>query len=190
MPHIPSLSEDVYVVLSLYVGTPKEVKIRREVMDTEDAIWRPVWNMRGMDMLCTGSRREGFRLKTSDLDMLICFPDHKVICDLAQLSLYRKPQHTVILMECEDLPPGYAKLKMMSPSENEIVESSCVTIDNGKYISSSLYRAQQLCFLQSMGNISRGSFQHGPCSTLSVFGNDIDHVSSFRSHHLPNVVLP
>ena len=113
-----------------------------------------------------------------------------VICDLTQLSLYHKPQHTVILMECEDFPPGYTKLKMMSPPENEIVESSCVTINNETYISSSLYRAQQLCFLQSMGNISRGSFQHGPCSTWNVFGTDIDLVNSFRSNHWPNVVLP
>ena len=102
MHHIPRLSEAVYVGMCRYVGSPTEVRIRRELTDIDEVVWRPVWIIRGLYRMDSGSRREGFRLKTSDVDLMLWPPDHKVICDLAQISLYRIPQHTVILVECED----------------------------------------------------------------------------------------
>ena len=71
MHHIPRLSEAVYVGMCLEVGTPTEVKIRREVVDTYEAMNRPVWIMREFDRMKSGSRREGFRLKTSDWDFML-----------------------------------------------------------------------------------------------------------------------
>nr|XP_022288651.1 uncharacterized protein LOC111100819 isoform X2 [Crassostrea virginica] len=121
MHHIPRLSEAVYVGMCRYVGTPTEVRIRREVTDTVEVMKRPVRIMRGFDRMESGSRREGFRLQTSDVDRMLWLPDHKVICDLSQIGLYHIPQHTVILMECEDLTPGFARLKMMTPSSDQNV---------------------------------------------------------------------
>ena len=63
------------------VGTPTEVKIRREVLR------KSVMIMRGIDNMINGSRREVFRLKTSDRDSMFWPPGRKVICDLSQLSL-------------------------------------------------------------------------------------------------------
>ena len=134
-----------------YVGSPTEVRIRREVTDTEEVVCRPVWIMRGIDIMLSGSRREGFRLHTSDFDYMLWPPDHKVICDLSQISLYRIPQHTVILMECEDLLPGFTRLKLMTPSGDQKVKSFCVTINNEIYISSFLFRAQMLESQQAFG---------------------------------------
>ncbi|XP_078337034.1 uncharacterized protein LOC111099656 isoform X2 [Crassostrea virginica] len=144
MQHIPRLSEAVYVGMCRYVGSPTEVRIRREVVDTMEVVCRPVCIMRGLDRMMSGSRREGFRLKTSDNDFMLWLPDHKVICDLSQISLYRIPQHTVILMECEDLPPGFTRLKLMTPSGNQNVNSSLIASNNEIYISSFLYRAKML----------------------------------------------
>ena len=121
-----------------YVGSPSEVRIRREVADTEEVVNRPMIIMRTFDRMMSGSRREGFRLQTSDMDWMSWPPDHKVICDLSQISLYCIPQHTVILMECEDLTPGFSRLKMMTPSADQEVKSSCVPIDGEIYISSCL----------------------------------------------------
>ncbi|XP_078319750.1 uncharacterized protein LOC144621065 [Crassostrea virginica] len=135
MHHIPRLSEAVYVGMCRYVGSPTEVRIRREVTDTVEEVRKPVMFVRGFYRMLSGSRREGFRLQTSDMDVMLWPSDHKVICDLSQISLYRIPQHTVILMECEDLPPGFARLKMMTPSPNQRVKSSCVPIDDEIYIS-------------------------------------------------------
>nr|XP_022288208.1 uncharacterized protein LOC111100529 [Crassostrea virginica]XP_022288209.1 uncharacterized protein LOC111100529 [Crassostrea virginica]XP_022288210.1 uncharacterized protein LOC111100529 [Crassostrea virginica]XP_022288211.1 uncharacterized protein LOC111100529 [Crassostrea virginica] len=191
MHHIPRLSESVYVGMCRYVGTPTEVRIRREVTDTDEVVKRPVRIMRGLDRMKSGSRREGFRLQTSDVDWMVWPPDHKVIGDLSQISLYRIPQHTVILMECEDLTPGFARLKMMTPSSDQKVKSSCVPIDGEIYISSLLFKARFLDFNRSSNAALRFSIQHGPCATHSINEVlDVDTAYCFRSYHWPNVALP
>ena len=174
MHHIPRLSEAVYVGMCRYAGSPTEVRIRREVTDTDEAVKRPVYIMRGFDRMMSGSRREGFRLETSDMDMMLWPPDHKVIRGLSQISLYRIPQHTVILMECEDLPPGFTRLKLMTPSGDQNVKSSCDTINNEIYISSFLYRTKMLEFQQGASGIERSSVQHGPCATINYQGLEGD----------------
>ena len=92
MHHIPRLSDAVYVGMCRYVGSPTEERIRREMTDTVGMVCRPVGIVRGLDMTGSGSRREGFRLPTSNVDWMLWPPDHKVICDLCQISLYRIPQ--------------------------------------------------------------------------------------------------
>ena len=100
------------------VGTPTEVIHRREAMDTGGFLWKPIYIMRGIEIRICGSFRDGFRLETSDVDSMFWPRDHKVICDSSLISIYNYgiPQHTVILMECEDVPPGSTKLKLLTPS--------------------------------------------------------------------------
>ena len=69
----------------------------------------------------------------------------------------------VILMACEDLTLGFARLKMMTPSRNQNVNSSCVAIDGEIYISSLLFKARFLDFIRSSNAALRSSIQHGPC---------------------------
>jgi hypothetical protein len=47
MHHIPRLSEAVYAGLCHEVGTLSEVRIRRDVVDTEEVVDRPVREKRG-----------------------------------------------------------------------------------------------------------------------------------------------
>ena len=191
MHHISRLSEAVYVGMCRYVGSPTEVRIRREVTDIYEAMLSPVYTMRGLDRMKSGSRREGFRFKTSDTDYMYWLPDHKVICDLSQTSLYSVPQYTVILMECEDLPPGFTRLKMITPSWDQNVNSSCVAIDGEIYISSLLFKARFLDYNRSSNPVFRSSIPHGPCATGTLFELfDVDTAYCFRSHHWPNEALP
>ncbi|XP_078319616.1 uncharacterized protein LOC111099655 [Crassostrea virginica] len=190
MHHIPRLSEAVYVGMCRYVGSPTEVRIRREVTDIDEVVCRPVMIMKVFDRMKSGSRREGFRFKTSDMDFMFWLPDHKVICDLSQISLYRIPQHTMILMECENLPLGFTRLKLMTPSPDQKVNSSLIASNNEIYISSFLYRAQMLEYQQALGGILGSSIQHGPCATVNHDGYEADYAYCFRSHHWPNVALP
>ena len=189
MHHIPRLSEAVYVGMCCYVGSPTEVRIRREVVDTMEVMGKPMRSIRKFDRMKSGSEREGFRLPTSDIDLMLWLQDHKVICDLSQISLYRIPQHTVILMECEDLTPGFTRLKLMTPSGDQDVNLSLIASNNEIYISSYLYRAQMLMVQQSVGGISRSSIQHGPCATINELV-EVDQAHCFRSHHWSNVALP
>ena len=139
----------------------------------------------------SGSDREGFRFKSSDIDHMAWFRDHKLICDLSQITLYRTPQHTVILMEWEDLPPGFTRLKLMTPSRNPAVKEACIIIDKETYISSTRMRsAVKVCIDISTGTMLLSSEPHGPCASFKFRGKEHDGALCFRSHHWPNVALP
>jgi hypothetical protein len=140
MYHIPRLSEAVFAGLCHEVETLSEVRIRRDTADTNEVVKRPVRIIRGLVSMKSGRRREGFRLRTSDSDWMIWPPNHKVICDFSQIGLYCIPQHTVILMEWEDLPPGFTRLKFITDSSIAKVRSSCVQRNGEHYISSDFFR--------------------------------------------------
>ncbi|XP_056002504.1 uncharacterized protein LOC125663373 [Ostrea edulis] len=190
MDHIPRLSEAVYVGMCREVGTPSEVRIRRDVVDTGEEVCRPVNILRGVQIMRSGSDREGFRLKTSDIDEMFWSQDHKVICDLSQISLYRIPQHTVILMEWEDLPPGFTRLKLLTDSYDADVISSCVNRNGEQYISSELFREAFTEFNRSRAPAFQSCVQHGPCASF-VFGTqEVDSAFCLGSDHWPTLAAP
>ncbi|XP_062594144.1 uncharacterized protein LOC134255625 isoform X2 [Saccostrea cucullata] len=190
MDHIPRLSEAVYVGLCREVGSPTDVRIRREIEDTVEVVNKPVYIMRGFDRMESGNRRKGFRLRTSDHDIMFWYSNHKVICDVSQISLYRIPQHTMILMEYDDLTPGFTRLILLSPSNDEIVRSSCVEINNYVYVSSTLFRDKHLRFLQIF-NLPSSSHSHGPCATFCQDNTmEADYAFCLQSHHWPALALP
>ncbi|XP_062599369.1 uncharacterized protein LOC134260853 isoform X2 [Saccostrea cucullata] len=139
----------------------------------------------------SGSRREGFRMITSDLDTMAWRPDHKVICDLSQISLYHILQHTVILMECDDLPPGFTRLNLLSPTNSSFIMSACLVKNNELYISSTLFRNNHLQFIKTIDGLFASSIPHGPCSS-NVIEEDFeaDLVLCFHSNHWPTIALP
>nr|XP_022338230.1 uncharacterized protein LOC111133831 [Crassostrea virginica] len=173
------LLEAVYVGMCYYVGTHTQVNIRREVMGTKEEVMRPVWIMRGYDMMESGSFREGFRLPQSDLDVMLWHPDHKVICDISQISLYRMPEHTVILMAREDLPPGFTRLKLMTPSVDPNVMSASIFINGEIYISALPYKKNYFNLNWSNKAMLKTSMQNGS-----------DCACCFRSNHWPDLALP
>ncbi|XP_062592428.1 uncharacterized protein LOC134253853 [Saccostrea cucullata] len=161
-------------------------------MDTAEDVNRPVEIMKGLENIQSGSWREGFRIPTSDIDMMHWSSYHKVICENFQINLYRSPKHTLILMECNDLPPGFSKLILIGQAKDEILGNSCIIINNEVYISSCLFREYTLrslhniSFTPSLRNVS-----HGPCFTYVIAQHkEIDNVLCLRSHHWPTDALP
>nr|XP_022301464.1 uncharacterized protein LOC111109579 [Crassostrea virginica] len=188
---IPPLWEAFYEGMCLCVGTPTEVRIRREVANIHEVVFNSKLIMEGIYSMMTGSRRDGFRLKTSDEDNMIWVRDHKVICNHSQISLYNKTQHTVILMECENLPPGFSKLKLMTLSRSSIM-SSIVIMNNAIYVSSRLFRAKYLISHQKDTCSKIPVKQHGPCATV-YYDNleiEVDYAHCLRSHYWPNGAIP
>ena len=190
MNHVPRLSEAVFVGMCHEVGTLTQVRIRREVVDTFEVVMSPMCVMRGFERMNSGSYREGFRLKTSDIDVMFCHPNHKVICDLSQSNSYRKSKHTVFLMESHDLQPGFSKLRMITTSSDEKVNESCMEINGEKYVSSSLFRTNMLTFFQNFNALTSLSIPHGPCATFARGEKEFDSAFCFQSHHWPNIALP
>ena len=186
MNHIPRLSEAVYIGMCLEVGVPTQVKIRREIADVEDVLRKPVFILHGLEGMTSGSRREGFRFKSSDNDAMLWFPDHKLISDLSQITLYRTPQHTVILMEWDGVTPGFTRLKMMTPTSHQEIKEACIIIDNEIYISSTRMRPKLIIESNTQPILS----QHGPCVCFNFRGRDNDVAFCFQSRHWPKVALP
>lgn len=190
MEHIPRLSGAAYVGLCREVGTPSEVRIRRDADDIMEVVKRPVNVMKGLQRMISGSHREGFRLNTSDVDVMFWLPHHEVICDLSQISLYRIPRHTVILMEWEDLPPGFTRLKLMTDSSDYRVKSSCVIRSGEQYISSTSFRTAFSQFCINFSSVYQSSVTHGPCVSWSYRQKEYDYAFCFASQQWPTHAAP
>lgn len=65
----------------------------------------------------TGSFKEGFRFKSSDVDAMQWLTNCKVIGDLSQFMDFQTSIVDVILMEHYETPPGYVLLKLLTQRE-------------------------------------------------------------------------
>ena len=82
------LCESVFVRLCQIVGTSIQVAIRRETVDIQEMMKRRVADNDDVITMESGSIREGFRLKESDLDFMYWWNDHRVIFDMSQSEHY------------------------------------------------------------------------------------------------------
>lgn len=81
---------------------------------------------------------------------------YKVICDLPQISL-TNPQHKIILMTYDDLPPGYTRLELITvdtSKSNEALYS--LHRENGTYYVSSRNTITIVCTIFSEPIVSPG----------------------------------
>ncbi|XP_062585867.1 uncharacterized protein LOC134247538 [Saccostrea cucullata] len=164
MDHIPRLSEILYFGLCAKIGTPTEVTIRRDLMDMDDMIKENIHTgkhkCRGRLML-SGSRREGFRFKTSDWDYMLWTCDrYFLINDISQLRDYVPSNLDIVLMDDTDTPPGFVRLQLLTRPRYACF--SLVPLNDRVYISSLFWR--QLALKNSSRSIKfQNVHEHGPC---------------------------
>ncbi|XP_061192637.1 uncharacterized protein LOC133200837 [Saccostrea echinata] len=169
----PHLSEAVFVGLCNYIGTSRQISMRREVWDIRQSITNQVNKEEDNYEMWSGSRKEGFRLASSDMDWMFSPKDHRVIWNLCQIKYYTLLSKTLILSECQMSPPGFVLLQLLSPSYRgflrEII-SACVEMESRYYISSSIYR-QITC-----SKVFPFATVHGPCgsSNYGIAGVECD----------------
>uniref|UniRef100_K1RXI9 Mab-21-like HhH/H2TH-like domain-containing protein n=1 Tax=Magallana gigas TaxID=29159 RepID=K1RXI9_MAGGI len=72
----------------------------------------------------SGSRREGFRLKGSDIDTMYWFNDHRVIMDMSQSEYYNTANTILIFADSSESPPGFTLLQKLTPSTRLIEETN------------------------------------------------------------------
>lgn len=186
MTNVPRLSTNVYEGLCGEVGTSTEVRFRREVIDTsEDLLGNILYEKRYYKIKLSGSYREGFRLKTSDIDVMRWCLSNKVICNPSQICLYRNPQHTVILMECDDLPPGFTRLKLIV---SDLYHESRLESNDRLYISN-YFSTKYMCKPLQSTDFHR-NFQHGPALSMVSASLEIDVVSCLKADHWPDKAKP
>ena len=173
------LCESVFGRLCQIVGTSIQVTIRREATDIKEMLERQVKG--DFITMLSGSIREGFRLKGSDLD-LMCWPNHiRVIWDMSQSEHYYTEKKTLILSDTSESPPGFTLLELLTPTSNRKVQLSCVSMNDRLYISSSLYRRQ------TQTHMFPDSVEHGPCESGEVPGvAEYDYAHCFACDFWPS----
>nr|XP_034311421.1 uncharacterized protein LOC117684252 [Crassostrea gigas] len=169
------MSESVFVGLCEIVGTSQEVEFRREVADIKEIVTRVIMKKMGRQgilgtWMVSGSNREGFRLKGSDIDVMFWINNYRVIMDMSQSVYYNTANTALILSDSSESPPGFTLLQVINPTTDEFVMDVALTgvrMNDKFYISSSLYR--QLYCSALLPNFT----EHGPCGSGIVGGNII-----------------
>ncbi|XP_062588846.1 uncharacterized protein LOC134250498 [Saccostrea cucullata] len=188
MDNVPRLSEVLYVGLCRKIGTPTEVAIRRDVMDMDEMIKKPFFNHRKSAVMLSGSNREGFRLRSSDVDRMFWFSNHKLITDISQSRLYNSSKYIFVLMEDSDTPPGFVRLRLLTPSRQTFMTSCLVPCSDDVYISSRLWRESFFQSLHKKGFNNKFSKIHGPCSSGFNTAFEFDEVLCFASFPWPKLL--
>nr|XP_022305145.1 uncharacterized protein LOC111112111 [Crassostrea virginica] len=173
------LCESVFVRLCQIVGTSVQVAIRRETMDIREMVKRRVADNADVIEMHSGSRREGFRLNESDLDVMFWPNNHRVIFDMSQSGYYYTENKTLILSDSSESPPGFTLLELLTPTTHRSVQSACVPMNDRLYIFSSLYRQQ------TQSHFYPGSIVHGPCESGEVGGIEYDFAYCFACDFWP-----
>ena len=176
------LSEAVYKGLCLKMGTPQQVAVRREAVDVSELFINelnkenPAYRVKMM----SGSDREGFRLKTSDVDIMYWRNNHRVLWDFSQAQFYNPDRYSLILCDNSDSPPGYTLLWLPLEEANNEVLSACVRLNGALYLSSIKYRTVMI------SASTPDSILHGP-SCSEFFGGvlECDHVHCLVSDFWP-----
>ncbi|XP_062608650.1 uncharacterized protein LOC134270445 [Saccostrea cucullata] len=139
--------------------------MRRELIDMEEMLRKQemfVSSKKKMTAMTSGSYREGFRMKDSDLDIMLWPTDHNIIWDLDQAQNYELNRKTLILCDCSKSPPGFALLELLTETHWERLQNACIRINNRLYISSSEFRRQ------TFATVMPDSKEHGPCRSGAI----------------------
>lgn len=170
---VQNISESLYVGMCLNIGTPQQLACRRDIMEIAAKIYKVMSN-KGVTMMLSGSRREGFRLRESDVDLMFWRNNHRVIWKFSKYQLYNTQENTLILCDSSDSPPGFTLLELPFKTADNIVLSVCVRMGESFYISSFKQRLVT-CNLIRSDSTPHGPCRrsiktvHGPCSGSMVF---------------------
>ncbi|XP_062579459.1 uncharacterized protein LOC134241418 [Saccostrea cucullata] len=173
------ISESVFVRLCHIFGTSKLVAMRRDTMDISDIVRNQVRRSDEISLMVSGSYKEGFRLVTTDIDVMTWLNNHRVVWELSQSKYYNTNRQTLILCDCSDCPPGFTLLYILSSGMDKILQEACVRMNNRHYISSSIYR-HVMC-----SALLPNSFPHGPCASGIVGKTEYDSAYCFASDFWP-----
>ncbi|XP_056014609.1 uncharacterized protein LOC125673327 [Ostrea edulis] len=176
---IQHMSESVFVGLSRTVGTSQQVMMRRDVIDITEMVRNKARTSHQIMVMLSGSSREGFRMKGSDRDYMYWFNNHPVIWDLPQTQFYNIHRQVLILSVSSESPPGFTLLQLLTPRADNRVISALVTMNGGRYISSSKYR-EITC-----SDVFPNSTVHGPCGSGYIGGMEYDSAFCFACDFWP-----
>ncbi|XP_062576805.1 uncharacterized protein LOC134238703 [Saccostrea cucullata] len=153
-----NMSAYVFILLRQKFGSSLEVSARREVMDLTNTLANQMRKKCDQScMMISGSKREGFRLMKSDVDIMYWTDNYRVIWEVHESQYYNNLSKELILSDGSESPPGFTLLYLFSPILNREIQRACVKMKNRHYISSSKYKAIKCSEELQKSNL------HGPC---------------------------
>nr|XP_034333390.1 uncharacterized protein LOC117691417 [Crassostrea gigas] len=176
---IQKISELVYMGMSVKIGTPQQVASRRDTIDIAEMLKYNEMLNKPFTMMLSGSRREGFRLRGSDVDYMRWPNNHRVIWDFSQVQFYNTQELILILCDSSESPPGFTLLWLPLERTSLCVMSACVRVNGMLYISSSKYREARCSIIFSDSTL------HGPCSSGLCGVVEYDDARCFVSDFWP-----
>ena len=178
---IQKLSELLYLHLCEELGFESIIQIRRNISMLTDHVRNQINSDEGYLFYHVGSRAEGFRITTSDIDNMIICQHNEVINNTTEISELScvKLYKAVITMETQYTKPGYVRLKLETDTcmTSERICKSFYYYDDKLYISSTKFRE---FMMPSLGNNVE---VHGPCTTINqgIVVHDFAHCFSCTS---------
>lgn len=169
------MSESAFHGLCLIVGTSQQVAIRRETADVEEMLTiktKPINRLYDMNIILSGSRREGFRFKGSDVDIMVWRNELRVITDVAQSKYYDPSKAGVLLSDISKSPPGFTLLQLgIQPISIDIdLRPVFVKMNDSLYVSSNGFKSFISLFVKPFFHF----INHGPCTASFKDGIGID----------------
>lgn len=176
-------SIQLYYCMLLIAGYEEQIKMNRTEIDVYDNLFNQIhYAPRYMHRETAGSRKEGLKTQSSDLDLFFYLTDHHVVWDLTHSEGYDPATDTLIFMESPEHLPGtsYLRLVNMHRSNKTISKLSCIQKNDHMYISSEL-------FLKNAESYCRDDkvFQHGPCHTFTFDDTEYDYVCALACRKWP-----
>lgn len=175
------LSKVLYIGMCEKIGTQRQVALRREVADVEEIIRNQI-NRSNVVKMKSGSEREGFKLKGSDVDTMYWPNDFRVIWDPSQL--YQTTAQKRILCDSSKSRPGFVLLLVpKNGTFNPYVSEALSPVQGSVYscLSSAKYRKIML------HSVTPNSKPHGPCSSGKLGQVEYDDVHCFFSDDWPSL---
>lgn len=174
------MSESAFHGLCLIVGTSQQVAIRRETADVEELLTiktKPINRLYDMNIILSGSRREGFRFKGSDVDIMVWRNELRVITDVAQSKYYDPSKAGVLLSDISKSPPGFTLLQLgIQPISIDIdLRPVFVKMNDSLYVSSNGFKSFISLFVKPFFHF----INHGPCTASFKYGIGIDRAFCF-----------
>ena len=178
MDDLKLISRGLYKVVGAKLGTEKIVDMRRRVMALEQSMFTTIWrhNEKWEDTILSGSKCEGFRFASSDIDIMIVHRGIRVIFSMD--SELHTTHQTLLMAACNITKPGFALLTPLNASTNQYINQTCMWHEDRFYISSKSWR-------EKFTSIHPHAYTHGPCSTVVIGNNETDFANCLKSDRLP-----
>ena len=175
------MCETVFAGLCQIVGASKPLKILRCFKDFEELVDGEIANNDGVIPMESGSRREGFRLEGSDIDIMFWLNNYRVIWDLIQFEDNNTATKNLILADCSMSQPGFTLLESLTLTTYSEFKPACVKVNDRIFISSSLFRRAF-----KTNKYLNNSKEHGPCERIEIMGEEFDMVLCFSCDIWPS----